>query len=103
MLFQIILVRVMIIFQHALCEKYPYSEFFWPAFSRMQSEYGEIRNIYPFSVQMQENGDENNSEYGHFLSSYYSILESKKCVIKVNCSWGGLFYNTLCSVFVLVD
>ena len=29
----------------------------------------EIRSIYPYSVQMLGNTDQNNSEYGHFLRS----------------------------------
>ena len=30
-----------------LCEKCPYSEFFWSVFSRIRTEYGEIRRISP--------------------------------------------------------
>ena len=30
-------------------EKCPYSEFFWPVFSRIWTEYGEIRSISVFS------------------------------------------------------
>ena len=49
---------------HTLREKCPYSELFWSVFSRIRTEYGEI-----YSVRMQENTDQNNSEYGHFLHS----------------------------------
>ena len=52
-----------------LRKKCPYSEFFWFAFSRIQTEYGEIRSISLYSVQMRENADHNNSEYGHFSRS----------------------------------
>ena len=52
-----------------LRKKCPYSELFWSAFSRIRTEYGEIRRISPYSVRMRENADENNSEYGHFLRS----------------------------------
>ena len=53
-----------------LCEKYPYSELFWSAFSRMRTEYREIRrSISLYSVRMWQNVDQNNSEYGHFLLS----------------------------------
>ena len=45
-----------------------YSELFWSAFSFILTEYGEIRNISPYSVQMRENADQNNSEYGHFAA-----------------------------------
>ena len=51
----------------------PYSELFWSAFSRIQTEHGEILRISPYSVQIQENADQNNSEYGHFSRS--AILE----------------------------
>ena len=36
-------------------EKYPYSEFFWSAFSCIRTEYGEILRISPYSARMQEN------------------------------------------------
>ena len=52
-----------------LREKCPYSELFWSAFSRIRTEYGEIRSISLYSVRMGENADQNNSEYGYFLSS----------------------------------
>ena len=44
-------------------------ELFWSAFFRIRTEYGEIRSISRYSVQMWENADQNNSEYGHFLRS----------------------------------
>ena len=53
-----------------LREKCPYSELFWSAFSRIRTEYGEIRSIFPYSVRMRENADQNNSEYGHFLHNF---------------------------------
>ena len=49
---------------NSLC---PYPELFWSAFSRIRNEYGEILRIFPYSVRMRENADQNNSEYGHFL------------------------------------
>ena len=42
-----------------LRKKYPYLEFFWSVFSRDTL-------ISPYSVRMRENGDQKNSEYGHF-------------------------------------
>ena len=54
---------------YPLREKGPYSELFLSAFSRIQTEYGEIWSISPYSVKMRENSDQNNSEYGHFLRS----------------------------------
>ena len=53
----------------ALREKCPYSELFWPLFSRIRTEYGEIQSISPYSVRVRENTDQNNSEYEHFLYS----------------------------------
>ena len=38
-------------------------------FSRIRTEYGEILRIFPYSVRMQENKDEKNSEYGYFSRS----------------------------------
>ena len=49
-----------------LTEKCTYSEFFWSVFSRIRTEYGEIKSIAPYSVRMRENIDQKNSEYGHF-------------------------------------
>ena len=54
---------------YALREKCPFSALFWCAFSCIQTEYGEILYISPYSVHMRENADQNNSEYGHFLRS----------------------------------
>ena len=51
--------------------KYPYSKFFWSAFSRIWTEYGEIRSISPYSVQMWENADPKNSKYRHFSRISY--------------------------------
>ena len=51
------------------CVKSPYLELFWSAFSSIRTEYREIRSISPNSVQMRENADQNNSEYGHFSRS----------------------------------
>ena len=56
--------------------KSSYSEFFWSVFSCIQTEYGEIRSICPYSVRMRENTDQKNSEYGYFsLSGCYELLE----------------------------
>ena len=53
----------------SLREKFAYSELFWSVFSHIQTEYEEILRISPYSVQMRENTDQNNSKYGHFLGS----------------------------------
>ena len=57
-----------------LRENFPYSEFFWSAFSRIRTEYVDIRSISPYSVRMRENTDQKNSEEGHF-----SRRLSEKC------------------------
>ena len=49
-----------------LREKCLYSEFFWSVFSRIWTECAEILRISPYSVQMHENTDQKNSEYGQF-------------------------------------
>ena len=41
----------------------------WSVFSRIWSEYVEIRSISSYSLQMQEKVDQKNSEYEHFSSS----------------------------------
>ena len=56
-----------------LREKCPYSELLWSVFSRIQTEYGEIRSISLYSVRMRENTDQNNSEYGRFLRSVCNL------------------------------
>ena len=65
-----------IVLRNSLRKKSPYSELSWSVFTRIWIEYGERRSIYPYSVQMWENADQNNSEYGHFLLSdlCYEIL-----------------------------
>ena len=50
-----------------LHEKCPHSVLFWSVFSHIRTAYGEIFRISPYSVQIRENTDQNNSEYGHFL------------------------------------
>ena len=52
-----------------LRKKYPYSEFFWSAFPRIRTEYGEIFHISSYSVRLWENMDQENSEYGQFSRS----------------------------------
>ena len=51
----------------ALCKKFPYSEFSWSIFSCIWTEYREILCISPYSVQMLENMNQKNFEYGKVL------------------------------------
>ena len=67
-----------------LRKKCPYSELFWSVFSRIRAVYGEILVASPYSVQMRENEDQNNSEYGRFLRSVivsYSISSHHGVII----------------------
>ena len=56
-------------------KKCPYSELFQSVSSRIQTEYGEIRSIFPYSVGMRKNTDQNNSKYGHYLRSVMVLLK----------------------------
>ena len=56
----------------------PYSEFFWSVFSRILTEFGEILHISSYSVQIQENTDQKNSKYGHFLRRVIYILTHRR-------------------------
>ena len=47
-------------------------------FSRIRTDYREIRSTSPNSVRIRENTDQNNSEYGHFSRSI------KSTVVKAN-------------------
>ena len=67
--------------------KCPYSGLFWPVFSRIRTECGEIRSISPYSVRMWVNTDQNNSEHEHFScsvtwmmkDSFSSRINIQKC------------------------
>ena len=52
-----------------LHEKCPYSELFWSVFSRSRTKYREILRISLYLVRIWQNTDQNNSQYGHFLST----------------------------------
>ena len=47
--------------------------FFWSVFSRVRTEYGEIRSIPPYSFRMRENTDQKNSVFGHFSRSVFLL------------------------------
>ena len=48
--------------------------FFCSAFSRIRTEYEEIRSKSPYSVRMRENTNQKNSVFGHFSCSVYLRL-----------------------------
>ena len=63
---------------HKMC---PYSEIFWSVFSRIRTEYGEIRSTSSYSVQMRGNMDRNMDHMlftvtFFFDESVLSMLES---------------------------
>ena len=60
-----------------LHEKCPYLEFFWSVFSRIWTEYREIQSTSQLLVQMWENTDQKNSEYGHFLHNAKYIFSGQ--------------------------
>ena len=49
-------------------KKRPYQELFWSVFFRIQTEYGEILSISSYSVRMQENTDQDNSDTDTFYA-----------------------------------
>ena len=59
-------------------EKCSYLVFFWSVFSRISTKYREILCISPYSLQMRENTDQENTEYGHFSrglsSGFFAVL-----------------------------
>ena len=60
-----------------LRKKCPYSELFCPAFSGIRTEYGELQ----YSVRMQENAEQKNFKYGHFLrSAVYNVSISSRII-----------------------
>ena len=57
-----------VIVAFSLHEKYLYSALFFPVCSRIWAEYGEIPRMSLYLVLMQENTDQNNSEYDNFYA-----------------------------------
>ena len=57
-----------------LLEKCPYSEFFWSAVSRIQTEHGDLQSKSSYLVRIRENADQKKSEYGYFL---WSVIQLK--------------------------
>ena len=63
----------------------PYTELFWSVFFRIWTEYGELRSISPYSVQMRENTDQNNSEYERFLRNVTDLsIVSLDIIVMIN-------------------
>ena len=45
--------------------------FFWSAFSRIRTKYGDLRRKSPYSVQMRENTDQQKTPY---LDTFYAVI-----------------------------
>ena len=73
-----IILRIISYFTQKLRKKCLYSELLWSIFFHIWTEYKDIRSISSYSVLMQENMDQNNSEYGHFSSS--EIFRTILCI-----------------------
>ena len=74
-----------------LRKNWPYLKLFWSVFSRIRTKYGEIRSIFPYSVRMRENTDQNNSKYG-FFSRSASVL-NMPLVQNMSGFWMSLVLN----------
>ena len=56
------------------CEKCPNLVFFWSVFSGILTKYREILCMSPYSPQMRESMDQENTEYGHFSRGLSSVF-----------------------------
>ena len=72
------LLNAVLVTKHTLRKKCPYFEIFWSVFSRIWTEYGEIRSISQYPVRTWENTDQKNSKCEHFL---HSDNESAKYIL----------------------
>ena len=72
-----------------------YSELFWSLFSRIRTEYGKVQSISQYSVQMRENKDQNNSEYGYFSRIAVEIIENWDFLFSWCIENGTLTWNVL--------
>ena len=62
-------------------KKCQYSELFWSVFSHIWTEYEKILSIFPYSVQMRQNTDQNNTDYGHFSrSASFQNSKNPSCI-----------------------
>ena len=67
--------QIFLNYRTPLRKRSPYSELFWSVFSRIRTEYGAIRSISPYSVQMPENTDQNNSNTDFFYAVYGATIK----------------------------
>ena len=60
----------MLFMKHIVLKKWPNMEFFWSAFFRIRTEYGDLLSkflLHKFSLNAGKNGLQKNSVFGHFL------------------------------------
>ena len=64
----------------ALCEMCPNTEFFWSVFSCIRTEYGEIRNIFPYPLRMRQNTDQKKLRIWTLFTHavYYTLFDGSK-------------------------
>ena len=78
-----------LVLSHHCVKSVQIPSYFWSVFSRIRTEYGEIRSISLYLVQMREMADQNNSEYRHFSRIVRSVIippmaKSVNCLTKVD-------------------
>ena len=61
----------------------------------------EIRSIFPYSVQMRENTDQQNSEYGHFSRINVVHINSLPCTAQLNLSAGSIVSKDLLGIPII--
>ena len=67
-----------LLMKSSLRKKCPFSELFWPAFSRIfpySDEYGEIRSISPYSVRMRENVGKTRSKITPNMDTFQCVRQ----------------------------
>ena len=71
---------------YSLRKNCPCSEFFWSVFSRIRTEYGDLRSKSPYSFRMRETTNQKNSKYRHFLRNDYKTLYPLEKARKLICN-----------------
>ena len=73
--------------------------FFCSAFSRIRTEYEEIRSKSPYSVRMRENTNQKNSVFGHFSWTVESTFKLDPLDLRTDSETGNLslWHGAACS------
>ena len=86
-------------------KKSPYSEFFWPVFFCIWTDYEDLPCKSPYSIRMRENRNQESSECGHLYSaSIYTGFELKTSLrtTRTLSNYALLFLSLLMSFFFFV-